>query len=105
VKYLYITKKQEAMKKIILSLGALLAVSIASAQSYPKQPDRTIVNYVPYQKAPETDKVKEAEVKMDANGQKATTPLQPAIKDDKLKKGDGMIKNNKTSVAAAEPKN
>jgi hypothetical protein len=38
------------MKKIILSLTALMAVGFASAQSYPKQPDRTVVNYVEYKK-------------------------------------------------------
>jgi len=37
------------MKKIILSLSALLTIGIASAQSYPKQPDPT-VTYVEYKK-------------------------------------------------------
>lgn len=43
------------MKKIILSLTALLAVGVASAQSYPKQPDRTVVNYVEYKKEAKPD--------------------------------------------------
>jgi hypothetical protein len=43
------------MKKIILSLTALMAVGFASAQSYPKQPDRTVVNYVEYKKEAKTE--------------------------------------------------
>lgn len=37
------------MKKIIFTMGALLTVGLISAQSYPKQPDKTIVNYTSYQ--------------------------------------------------------
>jgi hypothetical protein len=59
------------MKKKILTLGLLLATAgLASAQSYPKQPDPKVVNYVPYQK-PEPLKEEpeaEAEIKDAATG-------------------------------------
>jgi len=38
------------MKKSILSLIALFAVATVSAQSYPKQPDPSVYEVVPYQK-------------------------------------------------------
>lgn len=38
------------MKKIILSLAAIFTVSIASAQSYSKQPDPKVYNVVRYKK-------------------------------------------------------
>jgi hypothetical protein len=93
------------MKRIILSLGALLAVSVASAQSYPKQPDRTIVQYVPYQKP--VAEPAAAEVKADTAETKAAKPktVQPAaVKDEKLKKAEAKILgNSKNGVALAEP--
>lgn len=52
------------MKKTILSLAALFTVAVASAQSYPKQPDRTVVNYVEY--------TKEAKVETEATQEQAT---------------------------------
>lgn len=45
------------MKKIILSLSALLSVGIASAQSYPKQPDPSAVTYIEYKKVAKEESV------------------------------------------------
>ncbi|AWH85171.1 hypothetical protein HYN59_08560 [Flavobacterium album] len=69
------------MKKTILSLSALFAVAVASAQSYPKQPDKTVVEYVSYQK-PVQAEVKEQPVDAKTDVQQA----QP-----------GTAKNEKTS--------
>lgn len=48
------------MKKTILSLCALFGFAVASAQSYPRQPDPTIVEVVPYQKPAEEVKADDA---------------------------------------------
>jgi len=39
------------MKQIIFTAGMVLTVAMASAQSYPKQPDPSVVKYVPYVKS------------------------------------------------------
>lgn len=94
------------MKKIVLSLSALFAVSVASAQSYPKQPDKTVVEYVNYQKPAETPK---EEVKAEETQAKdaKTEKVQPAAKkeDDKIQKATNpaILNSNKKSVAATEP--
>jgi hypothetical protein len=58
------------MKKIVLSLSALFAVSIAAAQSYPKQPDTKVYNVVRQAPATKVAEANEApgnqEVKADA---------------------------------------
>lgn len=51
------------MKKIILTLCAVLTAGVVSAQTYPKQPDKTIVNYTSNYKGAT---VKKDEVKNDA---------------------------------------
>lgn len=93
------------MKKILLSLSALFAVSVAAAQSYPKQPDKTVVEYVNYQKPAEVPKeeVKAEEVQAkDAKTEKA----QPAARkeDNKIQKATNpaILNSNKKSVAVTE---
>ena len=54
------------MKKTILSLTALLMAGFASAQSYPKQPDRTVVNYVEYTKEAKAEPEAEVQPKEQA---------------------------------------
>lgn len=89
------------MKKTFLTL-TLFAISLASAQSYPKQPDPTIVEIVPGPKVEKketaeksdvvvTEDTKEAEkqpAKETANTEATTNA--PAVKDER--------------VAATEPK-
>ena len=97
------------MKKIILSLSALFAVSIASAQSYPKQPDKTIVQYVSYQK-PAAEPKQENATQGDANAEAKNTKeaqAQPAAKkDEKIERGTNpaILNSNKKSVAVADRK-
>jgi len=79
------------MKKIILSLGALLAVGVASAQSYPKQPDKTIVSYTSHQKA--APQVKTADEKA-ANA--SVEQLQQAKND------EAQATNSGPSIVSAE---
>jgi hypothetical protein len=79
------------MKKIILSLGALLAVGVASAQSYPKQPDKTVVSYTSHQKA--APQVKTANEKA-ANAN--VEQLQQAKND------EAQATNNGPAVVSAE---
>ncbi len=96
------------MKKILLSLSALFAVSLASAQSYPKQPDKTIVEYVEYQKpaveepAAEVKEGNNTEVK-NAQGKQE---VQSAVKkeDDKIQKAanPAILNSNKKGVAVNE---
>lgn len=72
------------MKKIILSLTALMATGFAFAQSYPKQPDRTVVNYVEYKKeakaesAPVEQQTIEATAQVQESQQDEATIQQPA---------------------------
>lgn len=78
------------MKKIVLSLSALFAVSIAAAQSYPKQPDPKVYNVVkqvPATKAAETDETADRqEVNTEAHSKDETiaTEGQPAKKPEKV---------------------
>ena len=45
------------MKKSILSVCALFALTAVSAQSYPKQPDPKTVNVVPYEKPVQSEQI------------------------------------------------
>lgn len=97
------------MKKILLSLSALFAVSLASAQSYPKQPDRTIVEYVEYQKPAAEEPALEAKDvdKSEVKNTQAKQEAQPAAKkeDDKIQKATNpAVLNNKKGVAVNESK-
>ena len=94
------------MKKIILSLSALFAVSIASAQSYPKQPDRTIVEYRSYQK-PAAEPKEEGEVKEEnTEATQAKEDVKPAAKkeESKIQKANNpaILNSNKKGVAVTE---
>jgi hypothetical protein len=94
------------MKKIILSLSALFAVSLASAQSYPKQPDRTIVEYRNYQK-PAAEPKEEGEVKEESTEAKeAKADIKPAAKkeENKIQKANtsAILNSNKKGVAVTE---
>ncbi|RZJ72652.1 MAG: hypothetical protein EOO45_10660 [Flavobacterium sp.] len=89
------------MKNFILSIGALLAVSTASAQSYPKQPDKTVVQYTSYYKAPAKEKKAEADVKTESTSAKETNAktAQPAVRDEKLKKSEAVMPKTNNGVA------
>ncbi len=66
------------MKKQLLSLSALLAVSIASAQSYIKQPDPTTYKVVEYKQNQDTGtKTEEAQPQQPA--QTAQETQQPEV--------------------------
>lgn len=71
------------MKKIILSLSALMTVGIAAAQSYPKQPDPS-VTYVEYKKVVKAETASETKQEAQqsptsANNQdEAAVAIQPA---------------------------
>lgn len=62
------------MKRTILSLAALLAVGVASAQSYPKQPDPSAVTYIEYKK---TAPVQEEKVNEDEQATAKSSEEQP----------------------------
>lgn len=64
------------MKKTILSLTALLMVGFASAQSYPKQPDRTVVNYVEYTKEAKAENEAEVQAEEQATVEASQTEQQ-----------------------------
>ncbi|RZJ74822.1 MAG: hypothetical protein EOO45_07475 [Flavobacterium sp.] len=89
------------MKNFILSIVALLAVSAASAQSYPKQPDKTVVQYISYYKAPAKEKKADADIKAESTSAKETNAktAQPVVRDEKLKKSEAVMPKNGTGVA------
>lgn len=106
--YLYIElKKKKAMKKIILTFGALLAVGLASAQSYPKQPDKTIVEYRDYSKPAKEAAQNEEAVKAD-EGNENNAAAKPEAGTDKQKidkaANPAILNSNKNGVAIAEEK-
>lgn len=85
------------MKKFIFALSAVLTAGVVSAQSYPKQPDKTIVKYTSNYKGKEVKK-DDARVKaineitgqetMDAteNGTPANNQANPATTNDNRNK-------------------
>ncbi len=88
------------MKKTILSIVALFAVAAVSAQSYPKQPDKTIVEYTSYEKAaPAKAEVKEQPADTKSNGAQA----QPA-RDRKVENTSNELRSS-TAVTVNEEKN
>jgi hypothetical protein len=93
------------MKKIVLSLSALFAVSLASAQSYPKQPDKTVVEYVNYYQKPAENPKEEVKQEEVQNADKKTEK-QPAVKkeDNKIEKATNpaILNSNRKSVAVTE---
>jgi hypothetical protein len=88
----YKLQKDTTMKKTLLSLSALFAVSMASAQSYIKQPDPTTYQVVEYKPQPKEEKpvagaesnaeVKDAPKETEATTEKQApeTQTQPATK-------------------------
>ena len=66
------------MKKTIFTLSALLTITLATAQSYPKQPDPKVYNVVRHDS--KSEKATETEEQKDAV---ATTGIQEARKEDK----------------------
>lgn len=96
------------MKKTILSLGLLLAVSVASAQSYIKQPDPTTYNVVEYKAT------KKATPALEKEGIEAATATAAAPKEERTRvdefdtkarvkdESKSAITNNKNKVATKD---
>lgn len=70
------------MKKIILSLTALMMAAYASAQSYPKQPDRTVVNYIEYKKEVKAEAETDTEVQAEEQGSVETARAKEQTNDE-----------------------
>lgn len=87
------------MKKMLLSVSALFAVTIASAQSYPKQPDPSVVNVVYYKKeaVKEIPKKEETATQQPAREEKPQSEQEAIRKEDKVKNAtrNAVAQNNK----------
>lgn len=90
------------MKKTILSLCALFGFAIASAQSYPRQPDPTIVEVVPYQKPAEEVKADDSKTsdakENEADKENKETATAEARKNEENVSGDtkkALVNNEK----------
>jgi len=86
------------MKNIILTLSTLFAVSIASAQTYPKQPDPTVVEYVPFKRKVKT------EATAAAQAQNTTAAANKEAVKTETVSSDEKSKSSKT-VSIATPAN
>lgn len=87
------------MKKTILSLSALFAVAVASAQSYPKQPDKTVVEYVSYQKPAAPAEVKEQAADTNTNAEQAQPTTRKNEKTSQEVKSTSVAVNDEKSSA------
>ncbi|RYD91135.1 MAG: hypothetical protein EOP54_22930 [Sphingobacteriales bacterium] len=91
------------MKKIVLSLSALFAVSIASAQSYISQPDRTTYEVREYKAVKKADTPEAAP--QQAAQPEATTQEQPVVQEQKTQtsRTDGFTERT-TGATVQAPK-
>jgi hypothetical protein len=92
------------MKRNILSLAALFTVAIASAQSYPKQPDPSVVTYIEYKKVAkaQNDTIAKPEViitSQDEGNKLEQASIQPATS---VNTNNTVTENNRNNKARKE---
>lgn len=92
------------MKRNILSLAAFFTAAIASAQSYPKQPDPSVVTYIEYKKVAKTqnDTIAKTEViitSKDESNKLEQASIQPATS---VNTNNTVTENNRNNRARKE---
>ena len=89
------------MKKIILSLAALFSVAVVSAQSYPKQPDPSVITYIEYKKvAPvQQESVTSEDAQAETAQAEGNTPVDVKATQPATVTGNAVTENRKNNKA------